>query len=349
MTEAGKLVPNPNVMLEYGYALRAKSHSVMIPLMNRAHGPAEKLPFDMGHLRYPLQYCLPATATNAERRAVRKTLTGEFETILRLMIARTPAQPGTPFQEALSVASPAYFFPRGASIATFGFPGEQEYQFEGDEAIYLRLFPKYSDGQSKPGRANLRTLLHNRRVVNPMSFTIGGIASSNDFGWITIDPSSSTLTKGITQVFPTGELWGINSNVFSLAAMRHTIFSPDEAATAFGIISAEKLYTRALENYVSVATVDMKLRPPLVVELGAVGLKGVYMGAPHPEFTGGHYYGPIREESLVRRYDLQDTQSAGLFDVLRRFFEELYDLAELSRSDVLTDEYVGRNGIPPRG
>ena len=26
VTEAGKLVPNPNVMLEYGYALRAKSH-----------------------------------------------------------------------------------------------------------------------------------------------------------------------------------------------------------------------------------------------------------------------------------------------------------------------------------
>jgi hypothetical protein len=34
VTDAGKLVPNPNVMLEYGYALRARSHSVMIPAMN---------------------------------------------------------------------------------------------------------------------------------------------------------------------------------------------------------------------------------------------------------------------------------------------------------------------------
>ena len=68
-------MPKPNVMLEYGYALRARSHSVMIPVMNVAYGPADKLPFDMGHLRHPLQYQLPATAKNAERRAVRKALT----------------------------------------------------------------------------------------------------------------------------------------------------------------------------------------------------------------------------------------------------------------------------------
>jgi hypothetical protein len=48
-TEAAKLVPNPNVMLEYGYALCSKSHSVMIPVMNTAYGPAEQLPFDMKH------------------------------------------------------------------------------------------------------------------------------------------------------------------------------------------------------------------------------------------------------------------------------------------------------------
>lgn len=69
-TEAGKLIPNPNVMLEYGYALRAKSFSVMIPVMNTAYGPAEKLPFDMGHLRHPLKYDLPPTAKNADRRAI---------------------------------------------------------------------------------------------------------------------------------------------------------------------------------------------------------------------------------------------------------------------------------------
>ena len=129
-TTADKIVPNPNVLLEYGYALRAKSHSVMIPMMNMTYGPAERLPFDMGHLRHPLKYELPVKAKNAERRAVRETLTREFEAILRGMIAEATAQPdkGTPFQEASPIGSPAFYFPRGAAIATFGFPGEQEYR-----------------------------------------------------------------------------------------------------------------------------------------------------------------------------------------------------------------------------
>jgi hypothetical protein len=345
MTEAGKLVPNPNVMLEYGYALRAKSHSVMIPVMNSSYGTAENLPFDMAHLRHPLQYCLPATATKAERRAVRKALTEEFERILRLMIAAAPAKLATPFKEASFVGSPAFFFPRDAAIATFGLPGEQEYRFEGNRAIYLRLFPKYGDGQPKLGRAGVKTIVLHRRVAKPMSLT-AGVPSANDYGWATIDPSSDNETNGITQAFPTGELWGVNSQVFSVVPMRHTMVSPEELASAFGMISAERLYTKTLENYVSVA-MEAKLRPPFVIELGAVGLKGVYTGAPHPEFPGGNYYGPIREDSLVRRYDLQDIQRAAVLDVLRQFLEEFYDHADCSPSDLLTDELVRKSGLPP--
>jgi hypothetical protein len=350
LTAGGKLVPNPNVLLEYGYALRAKSHSVMIPVMNTAYGPAEQLPFDMAHLRHPLKYELPEKAKNAERRTVRKTLTDEFDAILRRMIAEVPAKldGATPFPEAPSIRSPAFFFPRGAAIAAFGHPGEQEYRFEGDEAIYLRLFPKYSDGQPKPGRANLKRLVQDRRVLNPMAVTIGGISSSNDYGWVTIDAKYNNITQAITQAFPTGELWGINSKAFSPVRMRRSFSSPEESATAFGAISAERLYTWTLENYVSVAISEMKLNPPFVVELGAVGLNGVYIGAPHPEVPSGHYYGPIREDSLVRRYDLPDIKNEGLLRILKAFFDELYDLAECSRSDVLTDDIVRAKGIPPR-
>ena len=348
VTDAGKLIPNPNVMLEYGYALRAKSHSVMIPVMNTAYGPPEELPFDMGHLRHPLLYSLPTTATKAERRAIRGTLQEELERILRLMIADAPSRQSVVFQEAPSVGSPAFYFHRGAAIATFGRPGEQEYRFEGDSTIYLRLFPQYSDDQPRVGRAKLKELLHYRQVVNPMWSANGGVASANEYGWITIDPSSNNLTKGITQAFPTGELWGINSKPFSAVRISRAGISPEEAATAFGVISAEKLYARTLEHYVSVATSEMKLRLPLVIKLGVVGLKGVYMGAPHPEFANGDYYGPLREQSLIRRYNLEDVQPATLFNILRKFFDELYDMADISRIDVLTDEHVQRNGIPSR-
>jgi hypothetical protein len=45
---------------------------------------------------------------------------------------------------------------------------------------------------------------------------------------------------------------------------------------------------------------------------------------------------------------LPDIQRVTLFDGQRRFFDELYDLAEVSRSEVLTDEHVSKSDIPPR-
>src|SRR6266550_5322699 len=38
-TGDGKHIPNPNVMAEFGYALRAKTHSAIIAVMNTAFGP----------------------------------------------------------------------------------------------------------------------------------------------------------------------------------------------------------------------------------------------------------------------------------------------------------------------
>jgi hypothetical protein len=105
---------------------------------------------------------------------------------------------------------------------------------------------------------------------------------------------------------------------------------------------------RGGQRYVSFATDKLSLLFPFTVVLGAVGLKGVYMGAPHPKASGGHYYGPFRDASLIRRYEIHDGSQASLFNVLRQYFEELYDLADCSRSAILTDEYVKIKDIPPR-
>ena len=349
-TDAGELVCNPNVMLEYGYALRAKSHSVMIPVMNTVYGPAEELPFDMGHLRFPLRYELTATATNDERRVPRKALAGEFEAILRLMIAehvkRVESVQPKLFQPAHWVLLPAFFFPSGTVIAEVGYPGEQEYRFEGEMAIYLRLYPKHV--VPAVGRARLRTIVESRRLLLPMAPSmVGGLVGRNDYGYVTIDPIHSNTTRAITQGFPSGEIWGINSQVFQPARFNYS-GRPDQKIISFGVISAERAYTRTLENYVSVASTEMGLPPPWVVEIGAVGLKGVYMGAPHPEVSTGHYYGPIRQVSLVRDYELQDASREAIDGALRRFFNELYDLADISRQDILTDDYVRKNDLPER-
>jgi hypothetical protein len=150
------------------------------------------------------------------------------------MIAETGSRPSavTPFPEASPTFSPAFFFPRGASLAAFGEPGEQEYQFEGDGAIYPRLFPKFDDAQPQLGRVGLRTLVHNRRALAAMAASpMAGIAAPNDHGYVVFEPFGNTTTKGITQAFLTGELWGINSQVFQTVRISRRFRGPDESAT----------------------------------------------------------------------------------------------------------------------
>jgi hypothetical protein len=45
---------------------------------------------------------------------------------------------------------------------------------------------------------------------------------------------------------------------------------------------------------------------------------------------------------------LQGATREALYDVLRQFFDELYDLAECSRPDMLTDELIRLNDLPER-
>jgi hypothetical protein len=72
VAQAGdKLIPNPNVMGEYGYALHAKGNARILLVMNTAFGPPEKLPFDLHHLRHPEQYDVDNAAPDGARRKAR--------------------------------------------------------------------------------------------------------------------------------------------------------------------------------------------------------------------------------------------------------------------------------------
>lgn len=55
---SGKKSPNPNVLIELGYAFCAISDSRVISVINTTFGEASQLPFDLSHKRWPIQYSL---------------------------------------------------------------------------------------------------------------------------------------------------------------------------------------------------------------------------------------------------------------------------------------------------
>lgn len=87
--------PNPNVLIELGYAFRALGHQRVILVFNNSYGRIEDLPFDL-RMRRATTYDMPEEKT--DRSAERKRLQAIFEEALRAALAgqefKTTAQLG---------------------------------------------------------------------------------------------------------------------------------------------------------------------------------------------------------------------------------------------------------------
>jgi hypothetical protein len=77
-----KLLPNPNVMVELGYAARCIGWERIICVMNTAFGPAEELIFDLRHRRWPICYKLVGDEGEAIR-STKKLLGEQIQMALR--------------------------------------------------------------------------------------------------------------------------------------------------------------------------------------------------------------------------------------------------------------------------
>ncbi|HEY4940596.1 MAG TPA: hypothetical protein VII56_04160 [Rhizomicrobium sp.] len=80
----GRPTPNPNVMIELGYALRARGPDKVLMVFNEAYGKISDLPFDL-KMRRIIAYNEPEK--NADRATGRKALAGKLEAALRTALA----------------------------------------------------------------------------------------------------------------------------------------------------------------------------------------------------------------------------------------------------------------------
>ena len=98
-TVTGKSTPNPNVLVELGYALKALGWSRVLLVQNTALGPPEDLPFDLRQKR-AIVFSSPVDAS--DRANERRALQAKLELALReiVKIAR-PLQPAPAIELAV--------------------------------------------------------------------------------------------------------------------------------------------------------------------------------------------------------------------------------------------------------
>ena len=100
--EKGDGIPNPNVSIEHGWALRALTSRRVISVMNVAQGHPDQhpLPFDLRHVRRPILYNCPADASPEGRSRAKEGLVAAFVDALRAIFndqeVRAQLQPAPP-------------------------------------------------------------------------------------------------------------------------------------------------------------------------------------------------------------------------------------------------------------
>jgi CAP12/Pycsar effector protein, TIR domain len=84
--------PNPNVMFEYGYALKAKTRDRIICVMNTFYGGSDptELPFDLRHSRAPFRYSLSPQCSPEDKKKVFGQLHRDLLAAAKLIIENVP-------------------------------------------------------------------------------------------------------------------------------------------------------------------------------------------------------------------------------------------------------------------
>ena len=331
-TEETRKSPNPNVMIEYGYALKVCGDERIIPVFNTAFGDWEKLPFDMRHKRRPILCCASDDLSADDLRRVRGELAKKLEIALR-----TTHESGLfePRDKPIPVHQPvpAKDEHGGSFLSqheTLGIATRHRLSREADNLvlrngalIYMRLWqqslrPKEYTNTEVFNVANTSTL-------SPMcSNRSGGWSYGRNrygaFSFYTFEePNNEAI--GVTQLFKTGEIWGIDTYYLNIPTTNETSDHAKYIPTT--AVEADLLYT--LKKYLEAAQDHIELTPPLELRVGMTQVEG-YELAVDPKlfmdrFAGRIFEPAFEQASLIESYD------AKADEIMLPFFRLMYDTA----------------------
>jgi hypothetical protein len=330
VSEGGsRRIPNPNVLLEYGYALHAIGDSRIITVLNDANGGPNDLPFDLVHRRWPIRFTLPPDAT-PERASVKLRLTKSLAEAIKSVLSQFGSiKAGA---EAALTYTP---IEPGDGIGRLRGPQDYLCMPDAGDPIYLSSGPYafFRCIPTQPPRI-LGTVEANRIVqhlLQPMTGARagGGITCRHSTGSVTYWAvgTAQQVAVDASELFLSGEIWGNSAYLLNTAVRPKEVTFPFLATGSF-----EEVLIDTLVNYVAVAK-DVKLALPLQLKMGIVGVGDYRLAVDRQYFHYDEYAGRILNNTVLYDTILSDW-SADPFELLKPFFEEVYDKAGISRPDV---------------
>jgi hypothetical protein len=216
----GRPTPNPNVLIEYGWALKSLTHARIVPVMNISFGEptAESMPFDMRHLRNPITYHCSDDLSDAERRQSREKLTKDLEHAVRAVFESDEFKGSLPQAAETRSLYCARTFRRprqiqGTQRSVPGFfEAPEEIQFFEHPASWFRIMPTCDPGRTwsvaELERAMKQPLLH------PLSrdwHGFGFLRGPDGYGVYATFADAREKARALVYTFTTGELWTVDT------------------------------------------------------------------------------------------------------------------------------------------
>jgi hypothetical protein len=302
----GKLLPNPNVMIALGYAIKVLGPERIILVSNAAYGcRPEDLPFDLRHRRAPISFNLPVQAVNEDRKKAQQALTALLTPALSgcLGLVRDQTAKQIVYPEAPTRAGDrSTWLSAGEEIKHldhFHGGGTSNWRVAEQPRFYLRLIPAKYEGTKSPREVYDFNLLSR---LNPWTDGEGGV---NSLGavvtGITMERSE---VYAATQWFKkTGEVWAFSCRAtFSRGEVGQRLL-------AWGNIP--KSWISNLDQTLSLLE-KLGVTGPILAEAGVTGLTDTFWpGKPYGRYPS------IAEDAYLRRADtkwLPETRAAFLRD-----------------------------------
>lgn len=321
--------PNPNVLIEYGYALKCHSHAKLIGIMNTAYGKpdAESLPFDLRHLRWPIIYHLTDSS------AVDKN--DQFESLVQTLVKaiglilsnhRSPNVLIEKFVPQKSTTNPALYFDKADDLIAEGpFGGEVSFVVPDGGKAYLRLYSTIAVPQIETefGAKSLAA----GGSLQPLGRVSGYSTVRNIFGSIVYDHPHDGKLYHFTQLFLSREIWGVDAQILNADYLHQRQKEWGQQPLSWianGYI--EEHFVSALQNYLNFAQTHLQLPVPLRVEAGLTGIKGYPIAVDNSGFRGKSLRDFIQWQGEIAAY------GKPAWEILEPFIDKIWANCGLQRT-----------------
>jgi hypothetical protein len=329
--EAPRAIPNPNVLVELGYALGTIGDRRIVALFNSAFGDPYHLPFDLRNRRFPLSYHASEGAPSDTLALEREKLVARLAEALIESAKQAPQEPDTgesdPLPPHAAGPLPAYAFAIDRAIARVTSRDDENRESEyvywhHHPSAWLRVIPIHQKGFKRP---QLEQLVRGSPI--PLQ-AFGGSASSqlalNDFGLIALGfdgKEPDTIATRLTQVFLTGEMWGVNRILIEPRRTEPRTFEIPWPGVA-------QAFETTLRHYLQFARETLGLELPVTVIAGLENVKDAKF------MREGKWAGqtpqPARsfESSIIRTWTMSDFD-ADVSQAFRPLYEAILEACGL--------------------